>query len=349
MSKSRRIRRSGYALSTAMTAMVCSAVLALVTAVSASSGSADPGAGVPTASVSRAGSSQTGTLVTARTQLTSTAGEKLLLDVTGFRSSRDSTVVVALTQGGESHSWSFPAKSGDVVVDGQGAGRITLSPTAMGGLGKIALTFEPFGGVKKQTCQGSLVSKQRPVAVRGLAQIKTGTSAWGDVGSAKKARTFRASQVLWSYDADCPVSDVPCTDTISWNGFESVGQVVTGISGTDSGGDSSLTAYRTGPMASPSGAYRTDVVIVAGAPALTLSGSEDEMTLRATLGDGSLEIQGSTPITESAPCGAGGTLTETSWFGTVTNGTRPLTVPAQVFGDFTLQDDAFASFTRSVT
>lgn len=346
MSHPGRTRRS--ALATALSV----ASVALVTAAGAatSPAAADPDPSMPDVlSAARAdAAAQTGTLVSARTVLTSTTGKKLTLDVTGFRSSEGSTVVVALSQQGESHSWSFPAKASAVAINGKGAGTIDLPAQAMGGAGKLALTFSPSGAVKKQTCQGSLASKRRPVSVRGVAQLKTGTAGWGDVGSAKKPTTFRTSQVMWSYDAECPAPAAPCVDTLSWNGFDTAGQVVTGISGSVVAGDSSLTAYRSTPLAAPAGAYRTDLVTVPDAPAPTLSGPEDEKTLRAELGDGSLSIEGSAAGTETSPCESGDTLAETSWFGTVSNGTRAFTVPAQVFGDFTLADDAFASFTRSV-
>lgn len=342
-----RTRRSAVATALSI------ASLALVTVASAvtSTAAADPGAlpGAPGSTSARADvASQSGVVVTARTVMTSSTGEKLTFDVTGLRSTQGSTVLVALSQQGESHSWSFPAKASDVAVNGKGAGRITLSSTAMGGLGALDLTFSPSGAVKKQTCQGDLASKRRPVAVRGTAQLRTGTSGWGDVGSAKKATAFRSSQVLWSYDAECPAAEVPCEDALSWSGFDTAGDVVSGISGSVVGGRSSLTAYRTTPLPAPAGASRTDLLTVTGAPAPTLSGEGEERTLRASLGDGSLDIAGFPSSTETSPCGSGRTVTETRWFGTVANGPRPLTVPAQVFGDVTLPDEAFGTFTRTV-
>lgn len=339
MSHPVRTRRSTLAVAALLTGT------ALGAATQATPAAAGTGA-APSAPAARAGG--TGTLLTARTVLTSTAGKKLTLDVTGVRSSSGSTITVTLSRAGESHGWTFPAKASAVQVKGNGSGRLTLSSAASAGLGVVDLSFSPDGKVTTQTCRGEVASKRRPVAARGVAQVRTGTGGWGDVGSAKKPIGWRSSQVVWSYDVDCPAPAPPCEDVVSWSGFDLAGEVVTGFSGTVAGGDSTLTAYRTTQLDRPAGAYRTDLR-TGVAVASSLEGDAQEATLVARLGEGSLSIEGAGGTTRTSPCGRDGTLTETSWFGTVANGPRPLTVPAQVFGDLALGEDAFGSFSRAVS
>ncbi|GAA1927530.1 hypothetical protein [Nocardioides marmoribigeumensis] len=69
----------------------------------------------------------------------------------------------------------------------------------------------------------------------------------------------------------------------------------------------------------------------------------------ATLGKGSLRVKVDGGFGSTYHCRDGSltrTATDTSWFGSVTNGTTALSVPAQVFGAFALPDGSTGSIGR---
>ena len=301
--------------------------------------------------VARAG---TGALVSkslsARTTLTSTSGKKLALTVNATGTSSGSTVMVGLAQGNESHLWSFKARAADLQIGSTGAGTLTLSSTQTGQRGRLNLKFSPTDTVRKQTCGGQVASRTRPMAVSGIAHFKTGTASWGTVGSTTRTIAFSSNErVTWSYDVTCSTPPPVCTRVISWSAFHSTASTTQGVSGSSNGTTASVTAYRSTTLTAPAGASRTDLVTVRSAALPTFSTAGSSATLTARSGGGSLTVQGDGAYGSSSPCRSGTTTTtstQTSWFGSATNGSPAFKVPAQVFGAFSVPTGATASISR---
>lgn len=286
----------------------------------------------------------------ARTVLTSTSGKKLALTVSATGNSSGSSVSIGLSQGRESHTWSFQAPASALKIGSTGAGTLVLSSAQTGDRGKLNLTFAPSGTVKKRMCGTQLASKSRPMDVSGIAFFKTGTKPWGNVGSATRSRAFTgAANVSWSYDVTCATPPAACSSYLSWNAYQFTSTTMTGVSGTRRGTSASAMGFRSTQLPSPAGASRTDLVTVASVPLPTFSGNLDNASVLAKVGTGSLTVNGQNGYATDVPCGAGDSATVTSWSGTATNGTTALKVPAQVFGAFSVPNGTSASITRQVS
>jgi hypothetical protein len=204
--------------------------------------------------------------------------------------------------------------------------------------------------VRKKTCGGQVASRTRPMAVSGIAHFKTATAAWGTVGSATRTTTFNSTKtVTWSYDVTCSTPPPVCTRGLSWSAFHSTASTVRGVSGSSNGTTASVTAYRSTTLTAPAGASRTDLVTVRSAALPTFTTAGSAATLTARSGGGSLTAQGEGAFSNSSPCRSGTTTktsTQTSWFGSATNGSPAFKVPAQVFGAFSVPDGSTASISR---
>ena len=302
--------------------------------------------------VARAG---TGALVSktlsARTVLTSTSGKKLALTVGATGDAKGSTVTIGLSQGKESHLWSFKARAADLKVGSTGAGTLTLSSTQTGSRGKLNLKFSPVEAFRTKTCGGQVASKSRKMAVSGIAYFKTGTQAWGNVGRSTRAiKLAGANTVTWTYDVTCPTpaSTPACSKVTTWSAFASTGSRMTSISGSSNGTSASVTAFRSVTL-TPAGASRVDLVTRSvPVPAFDQSGSS--ATLVATSGTSSLTVDGDGGFGSDYPCRSGSsTVTghDTSWFGSATNGSPAFQVPAQILGGFGVPNGSTATIGRS--
>ncbi len=289
----------------------------------------------------------TGKVLTARTTLTSTSGKKLVLSVTA--SSPGNTVTIGLAQGRESHLWTFKARAADISIGSTGGGTIKLSNTQTGNRGRLDLKLSPRDTFRTRKCGTQVASRTRPVAVSGIAYFKTGTAAWGNVGKATRAISLAgANTVTWSYDVSCSTPPPACARTLSWSAFRSTSAATLGLSGTSNGSTASITAFRSSTLSAPSGATRMDLVTTS-APVPTFSQTGSSATLVARLGTGSLTVQGDGGFGSSYQCRTSTgtvTATDTSWWGSTTNGTKALTVPAQVFGGFSIANGSTGSIGR---
>lgn len=329
--------------------------LARVTAVAACSVAALHAVPADAAqSAKSAARTDTGALVskgfTARTVLTSTSGKKLALTIGASGNSGGSSVSIGLSQGRESHTWSFQAPASALKVDSTGAGTLVLSSAQTGNRGKLNLKFSPSGAVKKRMCGTKLASKSRPMDVSGIAFFKTGTQPWGNVGSATRSRAFNgAANVSWAYDVTCTTAPASCTSYLSWSSWKFGSTTMTGVSGTRRGTSASAMGFRSTTLPSPAGASRTDIVSLASVPLPTFSGDVDNASVIAKNGTGSLTVAGQNGYATDVPCGSNDSAKVTSWNGTVTNGSTAFRIPAQVFGAFTVPNGTSGSITRQVS
>jgi len=238
--------------------------------------------------------------------LTSTSGKKLALTVGATGDAKGSTVTIGLSQGKESHLWSFKARAADLKVGSTGAGTLTLSSTQTGSRGKLNLKFSPVEAFRTKTCGGQVASKSRKMAVSGIAYFKTGTQAWGNVGRSTRAiKLAGANTVTWTYDVTCPTpaSTPACSKVTTWSAFASTGSRMTSISGSSNGTSASVTAFRSVTL-TPAGASRVDLVTRSvPVPAFDQSGSS--ATLVATSGTSSLTVDGDGGFGSDYPCRSG--------------------------------------------
>lgn len=340
----RRLVRAA-ALSLAPAAMV---------SVAAPSFAGDSATAPGSETVARAG---TGALVdktlSARTVLTSTSGKKLTLSIGATGSSQGTRVTIGLGQGSESHMWTFKARATDFKVGSTGAGTLTLSNTQTGNRGKLSLKFSPIEAFRKKSCGGQLASKSRKMSVSGIAYFKTGTKAWGNVGrSASSIKLAGGNNVTWTYDVECPTpggSTPACSKATTWSAFVSDGTTMTSIGGSSNGTSASVSAFRNVTLSTPAGASRFDMTS-RSVPVPTFSSTGSSASLVARSGGGSMTVNGDGGWVDDYACRNGSsTVTghDTSWYGTVTNDSPAFSVPAQVFGAFSVPSDSTGTIGRS--
>jgi hypothetical protein len=308
------------------------------------------GTPAPDATTQRAGTGAlTGKQLSARTTLTSTSGKRLVLSVGASTASGGTTVTIGLGRGTESHVWSFKAPRSALVIGSTGAGTLKLTAAQTGDRGRLDLKFSPKDTARKRYCGGQLASRTRPMAVSGIAFFKTATAAWGTVGKSARAISLAgANNVTWTYDTECPGSTPACARTLSWSAFQSTSSATTGLSGTSNGTSASITGFRSLTLPAPAGATRMDLVTKA-APVPSFNQSGSAATLVAALGEGRLTVQGAGGFGSTYECRDGATTrtaSDTSWFGSVTNGTTALRLPAQVFGAIGIADGSTGTVGR---
>ncbi len=283
----------------------------------------------------------------AKTTLTSTSGKKLALTI---GATSGTSVSIGLSQGRESHTWTFQAPASALKIDSTGGGTLVLTSAQTGDRGRLNLKFSPDGTVRKRMCGTQVASKSRPMDVSGIAFFKTGTQPWGNVGKATRAIAFNgAANVNWTYDVTCATTPASCSSYLSWSSYQFSSSTMTGVSGTRRGSTASAMGFRSTTLPSPSGATRTDIVNLASVPLPTFSGGLDNASLVAKAGSGSLTVAGQNGYASDIPCGSGDSATVTQWSGKVTNGATALRIPAQVFGAFSVPNGTTGSITRQVS
>ncbi len=296
-------------------------------------------------------------LYTASTKVTSTTGHHLLVSVyVSKQSGHKPTVSVTLRAPHESHTWSFSAPSSALKVNSSGKGSVTLSASAMGGYGKLALHVKPVGATKTYRCQGQVVSKSRPVKVSGVMFADTKSSGrhkWGKVGSKTRSFTFaKPSSVSWQYDntATCPTPKSTCYASLFWDASLFSSTAYSSLTGGTSRKSSYLSGYRSVQLHKPAGAHRSDSVTAkAPAPKLTVA-NDGSAVLTAKLGKGSAKIAAPAGSDNSTPCGTGGKQEHSlTWSGSYTNGATSLKVPAQIFGAISMKNSASAGYISKTT
>jgi len=296
------------------------------------------------------------TLVDASQSLTSSTGKKLTFVLSATHGSAQSTMAVTVAHTGspESHTWTFPLPNpSDITYDtGTGLGSLKTG-TAIGKFGSMNLSIKSAGKVVSVGC-GRTRTSQQPVTVTGALTFKTlstGAARWGFVGGTTPL-TFTGQNVISIPDgADklCGSTLPPCVIGVDWEAHNIVSTGFTQLIGDDTTTNgvttSTITAFRTTTLTSPAGAVRTDhSTIPVTPPTFTTSGASASLKVPAsgTLVTGSAAFVGSSENAMPAlACGLPGQESaKTAWLATYTNGAQPLTIHAEIDGNFQLTNVA---------
>jgi hypothetical protein len=295
------------------------------------------------------------TLLDSSQTFTSSTGKTLTLVLTATHGSPSTmAATVAHTGSPESHTWTFQLPSpSDITYDtGTGLGSLKTG-TSISSFGSVSLNLKAAGKVVSVGC-GRTRTSQQPVTVTGTLTFKTlssGAARWGLVGGATPI-TFTGRNVISIPDgADklCGSTLPPCVIGVDWEAHNIVSTGFTQLVGDDTTTNgvttSTVTALRTTNLTSPTGAVRTDhSTIGVSAPTFTASGTTAKVTVPASgpLLTGSATFA-STSENAMLPlaCGLPGQRSaKTAWLATYTNGAQPLTVHAEIDGNFHLTNVA---------
>jgi hypothetical protein len=283
---------------------------------------------------------------------------------------------------GEEHDWTFPVAASALQVSSAGKGTLKVPSAKISPFGQISLTITPTGTPKTDSCDGTPSDKVQKVKLAGTFYFdtkSTGSQKWGAVGSRstkKKAKKFTFSStndVTWFYllppspDAAAPVTGpdpdcggggdddlgLPCNADLIWD--DASGNV--DLTGVSVAGLSLIEASRNTQLSTPAGATREDDLTGTGpTPQFTTTpdpasegASDASLVVTAATGAvGTTTIASSTSTApEQLPCegsAAGETANVSFWQDcNYTNGTTPLTVPAEIFGPISQTNNAEAS------
>jgi hypothetical protein len=296
------------------------------------------------------------TLVDSSQSFTSSTGKKLTMVLTATHGSTMASMAVTVAHTGspESHTWTFQLPNpSDITYDtGTGLGSLKTG-TSIGKFGTMNLSLKSAGKVVSVGC-GRTRTSQQPVTVTGTLTFKTvstGAARWGQVAGTTPL-TFTGQNVISipdGVDKLCGSTLPPCVIGVDWEAHNIVSTGFTQLVGDDtttSGVTSStITAFRTTNLTSPAGAVRTDhSTIAVSAPTFSASGTTAKLTVPASgpLQTGSATFAGSNENAMPAlACGLPGQESaKTAWQATYTNGAQPLTVHAEINGNFHLTNVA---------
>jgi hypothetical protein len=262
----------------------------------------------------------------------------------------DLHVTVALPNGHETHSWTFPLPSSALHLDAKGSGTFKATSKQLGGFGALSLKVAASGATKQFKCQSQLVSATRHATISGAFSFDT-KSHWGKI-KGKRFTFARTSDVYWAYDntASCGQTRPPCASYNSWSLSKSSGHGFLSMYGGTSGKHGYASASRSQQLSKPAGANRYDYLSTTTKhpPKLTVK-SDHTATMVGYAGKGSVTIKASDPATPSTiPCGNGSkNVAITSWFSaTLHQNKPPAKLSAQIYGAIQVPNSGTASISR---
>lgn len=302
------------------------------------SGEFQPRAGVPS------------TYVYGSKSVTSTKDKNLRVSL-GASKSSESGLSVSLSQQREMHGWNFDMPARHLVVDSTGAG--SLRTTAANPYGQISLKIVPKESWKVTKCEGKVVSKTRPVTLKGTFVFDS-KSAWGKVG---KKDDFSMPGTVSVYtgasNENCVGGGNPCpTFGGGWSNFG--GNVFLSGSWRNGATTGTISGYRSVKLPEPAGAYRFDLGSAEVVAPELVSNPDGSAVLKVKTGKpgakGTATLTAPSKFSSDGTCTGGVTYTTSSWWGAqYANGSTPLQVVMSVFGNLKLPNAAnTASFNRVV-
>ncbi|KRF20540.1 hypothetical protein ASG90_18310 [Nocardioides sp. Soil797] len=250
---------------------------------------------------------------------------------------------------GEQHAWSFKVAAKTLKLNGKGKGKLVTKKIKP--FGTIKLTISPSGKWKVKKCKGKVISKSRPLKVKGLFTFDS-KSAWGKVGGKKV--TFKGAKVTKSTGVDGSACDGgdggdggdgdACSGaSIMWSAFR--GGVAMSSQWAPGSTKAGMFASRSTKLAKPKGATRTDFrSAMVPVPATTVSGGSVSIQVNSKApATGSATLSSSTGYPLERTCEKTKTYTTTFWSGvSYQNGATPLALKMSAYGSLKLPNGADA-------
>ncbi len=263
------------------------------------------------------------------------------------------TFGVSLTNGGESHSWSFPIPRSALKLNAAGKGKLVVPAKYISPFGKVKLTITPKGAPTAARCGGSTIGKSRKVVVKGTFWFdsRSGSNRWGSVGSKSKKKTFKfavPASVVWTYAGKSgvcggnPGTGSTCKPSSSWTGMNGTQFIFGSVNGSKD-----ITAIRSVKFAKPANSMRSDSRRAQVKSAVLTRENDSTTGSFVVTGDGgatkgSVSVPEMTLIDQTVPCGTSNQAKMTSGFGNAVNGTTPFAV-YDIFGGIGLANGSMVS------
>jgi len=279
------------------------------------------------------------------TKVKTSKGKKLTVTVNGSASSSYGSMSAGFTNGTESHSWNFPGSKKTVKQTSKLLGKISLAKGKTKNYVGIALTAKSAGKVKANKCQGKVYSKMRKVVLTGKLLVDT-KAGWGKINKSG----FRVPGTAYRYfSVNCDYGNGSCYESTSWNIYNNTSTAYTSMGGSTYGKRSSAYASRSTEIKGVKDGRRYDYVSAGKVKKADLNAGDNKIKVFIGKTTGTLATS-SDPSTNTYKCAKKKNTKSTSWYGaTLTNGSKPLKLNAQIYGDFKFANGASGSFSTAKT